>query len=184
MTKSFIEKMEELAGTVKLTEKGKEKKSFNKTQFEELFVSFLNEHDYKAESVSKKGDGVVAVEIEAVKNFRKTFYDVLVDFGVDKQAAEAMLDGSYQFSKVSGGYEFISELLYSYLQSKAFKFVSHADFAATLSIESIGEKVGEFRVPVKAGEEPKPSKKKKIKAHKKLKVKSGAPSWAKIDIND
>ncbi len=179
---AFIEKMEELATTVKITEKGKAKKSFNKAQFDELFAAFLNETSYVAETVQKKGDGIVKVEVEAVKNFRKTFYDVLVDFGVDKQAAEAMLDGSYQFTKVAGGYEFVSELLYNYLQHKAFKFLAHEDFVATLSIDEVDEKEAEFRVPVKEGEEPKPKKKKKIKKHKKLKVKSSAPSWAKIDL--
>lgn len=183
MSKSFTELMGQLAASVTVTEKGKTKKNFSKGAFEDLFLAFLNENDYTTEVVRTKGDDLVRVETKPVNEFRRTFYEVLIDYGVDKEQAASMLDGSYQFRKVHGAYEFVSEVLTNYLASKNFTFLPKEDFKAVLSIDHIEEEKGKtFRVPPaeKGGEAG--SVKKDVKAHRKMKVKSGAPDWAKITI--
>lgn len=182
MSQSFAETMERLAATVKESEKGKKKKTFSQSDFEKLFLAFLNENDYTTEVVKSKGGELVKLPIQPVNEFRRTFHAVLLDYGVDKEQAQSMLDGSYQFRKVYGAYEFVSEVLTSYLESKTFTFIPKEDFRAVLSIDEIDEVTKEFRVPTGEGEEPR-SVKKKVKKHKKMKVKSGAPSWSKIQID-
>lgn len=179
---SFQETMERLAASVTITEKGKQKKSFSQSDFEKLFLAFLNENEYTTEIVKSKGGEVVKIPTQPVKEFRRTFYEVLLDYGVDKEQAQSMLDGSYQFRKVHGAYEFVSEILTSYLESKSFAFIPKNDLRAVLSIDPVGEIVKDFRVPTAAGEPPRYVKKKVLK-HRKMKVKSGAPAWSKIQID-
>lgn len=182
MSQSFSETMERLAASVKVSEKGKAKKTFSQSDFEKLFLAFLNENDYTTEVVKSKGGELVKIPIQPVKEFRRTFYEVLLDYGVDKEQAQSMLDGSYQFRKVHGAYEFVSEVLTSYLESKTFAFIPKEDLTAVLSIGPVEEVIKEFRVPTAEGEAPRTVKKKVLK-HRKMKVKSGAPAWSKIQID-
>lgn len=184
MAKDFQSYMQELASSVTLSGKGKAKKTFSRKAFEELFLAFLNENNYTTEVVQVKGGELVRVPVTPVAEFRRTFHEVLIDFGVDKAAAEAMLDGSYQFRKVHGAYEFVSEVLTNYLDSKSFTFLPKEDLTAVLRLDTIEETVKDFRVPPKEQGGPSGTVRKKVKKHRKMKVTSSAPEWAKIKIDE
>lgn len=177
MAKNFNEMMAELAANVKLSAKGKAKKNFSRKDFDQLFTAFLNENDYETEVVSVKGEELVRETVKPVAEFRKVFYNTLLDFGVDKQEAAKILDGTYQFNKTPGAYEFTSEVLENYLKHKKFNFLPKEDLAASIVLEDVEEEVKEFRKP---GTDEK--SKKRIKKHRKVKAKSSAPKWAKIEI--
>lgn len=177
MAKTFTEKMADLAANVKLSAKGKEKKNFSRKDYDELFTAFLNENDYETETVTVKGDELVRTTVKPVAEFRKVFYNTLIDFGVDKQEAAKILDGSYQFAKTPGAYEFTSEVMENYLKHKKFNFLPKEDLVASIVLDEVDEEEKEFRKP---GTDEK--SKKRIKKHRKIKAKSTAPKWAKIDI--
>lgn len=169
--------MADLAAGVKLSSKGKPSKTFSRGDFEGLFVAFLNENDYELSAASLKEGELVQKVSKPVAEFRKVFYNALLDFGVDKQEAEKMLDGTYQFTKGAGSYEFISELLFNYLENKKFDFVTKSDFKGSIVLEEREEEEKEFRIP---GTDTK--KRKQIKKHRRIKAKSSAPAWSKIEI--
>lgn len=177
MAKTFNEMMESLAESVKLSKKGKAVKTFSKKDFEDLYAAFLNETDHTAEVISTKAGEIVRDEVKPVAEFRKMFYNTLIDFGVDKQEAESMLNGTYQFKKAAGSYAFTSEFLEQFLKHKDFAFMPKEDFTAKISIDSVEEVTKDFRIP---GTDQ--TKRKTIKKHRKLKAKSSAPKWAKIDL--
>lgn len=178
MAKTFTEMMAELAENVKVTAKGKEKKNFSRASFDDLFTAFLNENDYETEVVTLKGGELDRKTIKPVAEFRKVFYNTLLDFGVDKQEAQKILDGSYQFSKTPGAYEFTSEIMENYLKHKKFNFLSKEDLNASISLETVDEGVKESRIP-NSDEKVKHN----IKKHRKIKASSKAPKWAKIKID-
>lgn len=174
---NFNEMMEQLASSVKTSKSGGKIKSFSKKDFESLFTAFLNEVGYETQIVAVKGGDKVTESVKPVDEFRKVFYNTLVDFGVDKQEAERILTGEYQFKKVPGAYAFTSEILEQYLINKDFTFLPKEDFAAKLSIVDVVEQTKEFRVP---DSDKKVTK--TIGAHRKLKSKSSAPKWLKAEI--
>lgn len=177
MTKQFTEMMADLAAGVKLSTKGKQVKTFSRGDFEDLFVAFLNESEYELTSASLKAGEMVEKVSKPVAEFRKVFYHALLDFGIDKQEAEKMLDGTYQFTKGAGSYEFVAELLFNYLDSKKFDFVTKPDFKGAIVLEEKLEEVKEFQVP-----KTDIKKTKRILTHRRIRAKSSAPAWSKIEI--
>ncbi len=175
--KDFNTTMAELAESVRAGKNGKAIKTFSKKEFENVFTSFLNETQYETTVYATKGEGFETSVITPVAEFRKTFYNTLIDFGVDKQEAAKMLDGTYQFTKAPGSYAFISEVLEQYLKYKKFAFQSKEDFNAVIRIDDIEETEREYS---SFGSD---KKRKKEKKHRRLKVSSSTPKWKKEDLN-
>lgn len=180
MTKTFDEVMQNLREGVSKSKSGKPTRTFSRTDFNKLAVAFLNEVEYQGEVASIKQGELQLGSIEPVKAFRKLFYRVLTDFGVDKQEAERVLTNEYSFSNADGAYEFISELIFNYLDAgKKFDFIAKADFKGSLVLDEIGESVKEHRNIKDPGAEPFKVKKKK---HRVVKAKSTAPDWLKSRV--
>lgn len=173
----FKEMMEKLAASVKTSKSGGKIKSSSKKDFEALFAAFLNEVGYEAEVVTIKGGDKTTEVVKPVDDFRKMFYNTLVDFGVDKQEAERILTSEYKFKKAPGAHAFTSEILEQYLENKDFAFLPKEDFVAKISIVDVAEQTKEFRIP-----DSDKTVTKTIKKHRKLKSKSSAPKWLKTEI--
>ncbi|HAB65994.1 MAG TPA: hypothetical protein DCE23_01370 [Firmicutes bacterium] len=108
------------------------KRSFNKTKFDEFALAMLNS-DVTTEVVKSRTDSdTTTVDVEVTKDFiNGTIKPILKDFGIDNIEAETI--NNYEFKKVDGMYEFISELIYQWMETdKPFKFLPKEDFNGTL----------------------------------------------------
>lgn len=176
MSKGFKELKNELANEI---QKGDKKRTHSKNDFNKLAKAFLNDVEYtthKVKGVDEDGKPVKE-EIQPVKEYRKGLKKMLTDFGVDKQEAEKMMT-DYEIKSVEGQYEFISELLYQYMESgKKFQFIPKEDFNASMWIDDDegDDDWKEYRNPSKPGE----SVYTKRKPHKVLNRKSTCPNWLK-----
>jgi len=175
MAQSFTEVFEEIKSNLTTSKAGKTVKSFNRSQFDKLAKAYLNSTDYTIEVAGTKGGELVKTTIEPVKAFRGMLKRILIEFGVDKQEAETILDSSKEIKNVDGIYELCSELIYQYMNAgKKFDFITREDFAGSLTLKEIGESISEHK-DIRTGEKFKVSK----KAHKVLDKKSKTPKWLK-----
>lgn len=154
--------------------------TWSKSDFDKLAKALLNDYGYKTTVASTKGGELVKNDIEPVKMFRDgTIVKLLVDAGLDKCEA-TKIASEYEFSKVDGLYELISEILYNYMGAgKKFNFLTKENFNASLTINDIEETVSEYKTIRKTDDEPVETFKVETKAHKVLKAKSKAPKWLK-----
>lgn len=174
MSKTFTEVLEEIKATVVPNEKGRISKTFNRSLWNKLALAFVNTPEYKAQYVSVKGDEVTDVDSMPVEALRKMFYQVLVDFGVDKQEAEKVLT-SYKFRNADALYEVASELIYQYCAAgKKFDFPQRRDFVGSITISDVAQTISKHKNP-HDGSEIEIEK----AAHRVLKTKSKTPKWLK-----
>lgn len=183
--KTFDEVFNEIKESVTVSKNGKIKKTFSRSDFDKLLRAFLNETGYKTKVASTKGGELVLTEIEPIKAFRDTVITkLLVDAGLDKAEA-SKIASEYQFTKVDGLYEIISEIIYQYMAAgKKFDFMPKEDFNGSLTIKDVGESVAEYSSIRKAGDNSPAEKfKVKTKKHRVLEKKSKAPKWLKEKFN-
>ena len=155
--------------------------TWSKSDFDKLFRAFLNDYGYKTQVASTKNGELVTSEIEPVKQFRDTVITkLLVDAGLDKSEA-AKIAAEYEFTKMDGLYEIISEIIYNYMKAgKKFNFINKEDFNASLTLKDVEETVSEYKtIKKKDSDEPVKTFKVETKAHTVLKAKSKAPKWLK-----
>lgn len=159
-------------------EKGDKKRNHSKSDFNKFTKAFLNDTSftsYKIKGVDEKGQPVKE-EIKPVESYRKDIKKVLLDFGVDKQEAEKIME--YQFRNTDAAYEMVSELLYQYLDTgKKFGFIPKTDFNGSIFIDNVeaDDDWQEYRIPSKPGEFTYT----KRERHKVLNRKSTCPNWLK-----
>ncbi len=178
MSKTFTEVFNEIKANVTTSKSGKPVKSFSRSDFDRMAKAYLNTPDYVIEAAGTKGGEMVKKNIEPVKAFRGMIQRILIEFGVDKQEAATILDGSKEIKNVDGIYELCSELVYQYMNAgKKFDFITKEDFAGSLTLKEIGEAVSEHK-DIRTGEKFKVSK----KAHKVLDKKSKTPKWLKARV--
>lgn len=176
MSKGFKELKKEIREEIN---KGEKKRTHSKNDFNKFAKAYVNDVDhvsYKVKGVDENG-APVKEEFKPVQDYRKGLKKVLADFGVDKQEAEKIMN-DYQFKNVDGLYEFVSELLYEYMETgKKFQFVPKEDFNGSMWVdEDAGDDDWkEYRNPSKPGE----SVFTKRKPHKVLNRKSTCPNWLK-----
>lgn len=179
--KTFDEVFNEIKSNVSVSKSGKVKKTFSRSDFDKLLKAFLNESGYTTKVATTKGGELVLNEIQPVKEFRdKVITKLLVDAGHDKTEA-AKMAAEYEFTKVDGLYEIISEVIYQYMNAnKKFDFLPKEDFNGSLTLKSVDAAVGEYSSIRKKGDTTPPKKfKVETKAHKLLEKKSKAPKWLK-----
>lgn len=178
MAKTFNEVFEEIKSNISVSASGKPVKTFSRSDFDKLAKAFLNTPDYKLETVSLKGGELVDKEVEPVKQLRGMIKRILLDFGVDKQEAERVMTDAYEIHNVDGLYEFVSELLYQYMNTgKKFDFLTREDFAGSILLKDVAETTSTHK-DIRTKEEFQVHK----KAHKVLEKKSKVPKWLKSRI--
>jgi hypothetical protein len=179
--KNFNEVFEEIKSSVSVTKNGKIKKTFSRSDFDKLLKAFLNDTGYTTTSASTKLGELVKEDIQPVKEFRDTVITkLLTDAGLEKAEA-AKIAAEYEFTKVDGLYEIISEIIYKYCEAnKKFDFITKENFAGSVVLNDIEAGVGEYN-SIKKNPDGTPVEKYKVetKAHKVMKVKSKAPKWLK-----
>lgn len=178
--KTFDEVYKEISSNVTVSKSGKPKKTFSKTDFDTMTKALINTPDHKATYYGTKNGEVVTKDVYPVKQLRESIKRVLVDHGVDAQEA-AKFVSDYNFTNVDGMYEFISEILYQYMDAgKKFDFPTREDFKASLSIKNVEASEGTYSAIKKKGDKNPPEQFKiKTSKHKILEKKSKAPDWLK-----
>jgi len=178
-TKSFTEVFDEIKNANKVSKKGKPIVSFSRGDFDRLTKAFLNEINYKVESVSIKANEPVTKEVFPVQLFRNMIKTVLIDFGVDKQEAQRVVE-SYEFRNTEGVYEVCSELIYKYVDAgRKFDFIPKEDFNGSIILKDVAEFVGEY-TNIQDGKKISIRK----EAHKLLKTKSRCPKGKKHKVDE
>jgi hypothetical protein len=178
MAKTFQEVFNEIKSNVSLSKKGKQIKSFSKTDLDKLGKALLNELEYKTEIVKSKGGELIKEEILPVKKLREGFIKAfLVGVGIDKAEAEK-LSQTYQFDNVDGLYEFCSEWITASLEAgKKFEFLPKYDFAGSISMKDVGPSESSYK-NIRTKEDLTIRK----EAHKLLEKKSKCPKHLKKDV--
>ncbi len=180
MAKGFQEVFSEIKKNISTSSSGKEIKTFSRTDFDKLASAFLNDVEYKTESVAMRGGKLERKTVEPVKALRGLIRKVLIDFGVDKQEAEKIMDSTYEIKSVDGIYELCSELVYQYINAgKKFDFMTKEDFSGSILLKEVDEVVTEHK-DIKTGEPYRVKKKK----HKVLEKKSKVPKWLKNKLDN
>jgi hypothetical protein len=179
MAKTFQEVFDEIKANVCVSKKGKQVKSFSRTDFDKLAKAFLNDVNYKTDVAGTKEGKFVTTEVFPVAEFRKMLAVILKDFGVDKVAAADIAD-KYEIRNVDGLYEICSEIIYKYIEAgKKFDFMSKADFKGSLTLSEVAKATGIYR-DIKSGAEISITK----EAHKMLQRKSKCPAHLKSKADD
>lgn len=178
--KTFKEVLDEIKSEVPVTPKGKKKKTFSRADFDRLTKAYLNDVESTIQVAGIKNGEMVEKEVQPVKLFRGMLKKILLDFGVDKQESEAMLD-NYNIANVDGMYELCSEIIYNYLVAdKKFDFLTKKTFMGSLTISDIGETTKEYS---EIGKKDDDGERKKFKVttenHQRLEKQSKAPKWLK-----
>lgn len=156
------------------------KATWSKTDFDELLKAFLNEKDYVIKKAGIKNGVMETSDVNPIKMFRDVVITrLLTDAGLEKCEAEKIAS-EYEFKKVDGLYEIISEIIVKYCETgKKFDFITTEDFKGSLSMEGIEEGVKEHKLP----SDPSTKIKVKTKKHKVMKCKSKANDWLKEKLS-
>lgn len=176
--KNFTEVFNEIKEGLSVSAKGKPVKTFSRTDFDRLAKAFINTPDYEATTVSLKGGELQEKSVKPVEGFRGMIQAILRDFGVDKAEAERVMSDSYEIKSVNGLYEFVSELIYVYMDAgKKFDFLPKDDFVGSILLDEIEESVKDYPIKKKDGSTVTYNVTKK--KHKVLNKKSKCPQWKK-----
>lgn len=149
-------------------------KVFNKDVYYNLLVTYLNEPEFESHVMKKKGEEAWIIKDHPVKKFRKILFKILVDFGVDKADAEAVMT-TYKFNNktVDGMYDFINDFLYQYLRTgRTLQLINKENCTAALEMKevcSIKNKERKFKGELVGFED--------VDDHNVIKAKSKAPDW-------
>lgn len=178
MSKTFTEVFNEIKEGLTYSAKGKAVKTFSRTDFDKLAKAFVNSPDYTTTVASMKGGEMQTREVKPVEGFRGMIQAILRDFGVDKAEAERVMSDTYSIKSVNGLYEFVSELIYAYMDAgKKFEFLSKEDFIGSISVDDVDEIEKDYTIKKKDGSVN--TYKVNKKAHKVLNKKSKCPQWKK-----
>lgn len=179
MSKTFTEVFTEIKEGLSVSASGKVVKTFSRSDFDKLAKAFVNEVGYTTETVSMRGGELQRKEVTPVKAFRGMIQAILRDFGVDKAEAERVMDETYTIKSVNGLYEFVSELIYVYMDAgKKFEFMPKEDFVGNISLDDVEEETDkEYRIKKSDGTENVYYVTKQ--KHKVLNKKSKCPQWKK-----
>ena len=176
----YVNEVKEASITKDTEGKVKQNRNFNKSQFDDVMVTLLNDTEYEATVVTKRNDDgtVVTKQVNPAMAFREgTLKPILAGFGVDKIEAENIK--TVEITKVDGLYEIMSEGIELYARTgKKFNFLPKEDLSASLTLDEIEEEVKTYRVPnsdetttVKEGKHTKMKVKSSVPANRKTKIK-------------
>lgn len=157
------------------------KKVFSREAFNSLLVDYLNDPEFESHVMKVSGDEAVKVKTYPVKKFRKILRNILIDFGVDKNDAEAIMT-TYKFRKkdVEEMYDFISDFIYQYLSTgRRLKLFEREDAVASIIFEDMDTVTKTYTI----GKDKKKYNRKE-KSHKKAKIKSPCPDWQKEELDE
>lgn len=177
MSTKFNEVIAETAAKAKTSKSGKVKKTHSKSEFDKCFKAYINDVDYTTKVVDVKGGEPIEKEISPVKMMRESMLKKpLMDAGVDSQEAKDIAE-NYQFSKVDGMYEVMTDFMYQYLTEgkKKLDFPTRKDFTGSISIDKVEKNRKTYRAIANGGE----SFDVETDEHYILKSKSKSPAWLK-----
>lgn len=179
MGKTFEEVFNEIKSNVKTTPKGKKKKTFSRSDFDDLLKAMLNDKDYEMTTASIKNGVMVEKTIKPVELYRETLKKMAIEVGMDSQDAEKFM--TVNIKNVNGFYELASEIIYKFIEAdKKFDFVPKADFVGSITLGDMeaSEKIYKS-IPNPNSDKPQTETIVKTKKHKKLECKGKAPKWCK-----
>lgn len=184
MGSSFEQMMEKIKAEVKVTDKGKIKRTFSRETFEQTVRALANDPEYKVEKAQWKNGKVETVDVYPAAVIRKVVERILRDVAqMDPQEAAAQAE-QYEIPAIDGWYDFVSEAMYAYLKAgKKFDFIPKYDSNLSLFIEpkDAGVKVSRTIANEKKGIESREITN-QIDAHQKLVAKTKVPKWLKRQV--
>lgn len=162
-----------------LNKEGKPKRSFSKTQFNELAAAYLNSPEYVDTVRATKDGEVTLTETTPVKDFRESVIGGIAKAaGLDRSEQEKLVN-EYQFSAKTNYHSFVSNTIEAYAGECQHKFTltPRADMTGSIQIDDVEEVTKTVKVPG-TGEE----KKVHYGAYRKVKAKSTCPANLKEDV--
>lgn len=134
-TKTFLQAVEE-------EKKNLKKKSFSKSTFISLFVTYINDQDHvmKRLSYSENEQQIKEILRKPVKEFRQAITSIIGDFvgnDADKMKDIESKMAGYKFKKSDFDfiYDFMSEYIYQYLKSgRKLRLFDAEDVSASISL--------------------------------------------------
>ena len=152
---------------------------FNKKKFETLMLAMLNDIDYTAENVKIKAGQPSMEEVKVTKGFRKFCRKLLESAGIDKLEAGRIETDKFIISSVDGLYDFFTEAMYLYMDNgNQFDLPNKKDFRGGIRLVKVPERKKIYNSRDLSGSGKVLGKvERKTKEHKKLKVKSTAPTY-------
>lgn len=152
---------------------------FNKKKFETLMLAMLNDIDYTAKNVKIKSGEPVEDDIYVTKGFRKFCRKLLESAGIDKIEAGRIETDQFIISSIDGLYDFFTEAMYLYMdQGNQFDLPNKMDFRGGMRLINVEESTKVYDTRDLAGSGKVLGKvERTTKKHKKLKVKSTAPTY-------
>lgn len=157
------------------------KKTFSMSLFLELMKDYLNEPEFKSHMMKVESGKAVKITKYPVKEFRQIIYNILTDYGVDKNEAATILT-KYKFKSkdLEGMYTFMTDFIYYYLQTgRNFKLFDKEDISANIYLKEKDEVI-KTTTSKKDGS----TKNIKLKKHYKLGQKSTCSKWNREEILD
>lgn len=154
--------------------------SYSKAKEARLAQALLNTPDYETEVVRSKNGEFLHEKITPVADFRNQFVaKILKDNGVDKQQSEdAAKNYEFTVSQATAFNNMARENTEQFLRAGfTYDFGKKPDFAASIKMREIGERVVSGRVPATGA----PTKTKEA-PHKVIIKKSGTPKYCKTKL--
>ncbi len=181
MAKTFDQVWNEIKEGVKVTPKGKKKKTFSKSDFNDMVKALLNETEYEMSVANVKNGVMVETKIKPVEMYRESLKKLAIAVGMDSQDAEKFM--TVEIKDVTGFYELCSEVIYKYIEAdKKFDFVPKAEFVGSLTLGDVDASVKTYKSIPKDETTPRTESTVKTKKHKKLESKGKAPKWCKEKV--
>lgn len=176
----FQEKKDEIKQQAmqSLNKKGEPKKTFSKSQFNELTAAYLNSPEYVETQVKIKDGAPSIMETNPVEDLRSDVIGGIAKAaGLDKAEQEKLVN-EYQFSSKTDYHSMFSNVLEAYTGecTRKFKFTARPDLDASFTLETIPEATKEVKAP---GSDT--SKQVRFGAYRKLKAKSTCPKNLRED---
>ena len=152
---------------------------FNKKKFETLMLAMINDIDYTAENAKIKNGEPTVAEVAVTKGFRKFCRKLLESAGIDKLEAGRIETNKFVITSIDGLYDFFTEAMYLYMdQGNQFDFPNKMDFRGGIRLVEIPESTKVYDARDLGGSGKVMGKvERTTKKHKKLKVKSSAPTY-------
>lgn len=124
---------------VKDVQENSKMKNFSSTLHNKMLTAFMNDPDFISEDIKLSPSKMEKLKVQkkVVKEFRKSMRDVLVEFGLDKNDAERVVE-NYKFKKKFSKalYEMYHEYVYQYLKTgKKLNLFSKDDIKASIYIK-------------------------------------------------
>lgn len=181
MASLFSQKKEEIKAEAmqRLNKKGEPKRSFSKTQFNELAAAYLNSPEYVDQKIQTKEGKSTIVETTPVKDFRENIIGGIAKAaGLDKAEQQKLVE-EYTFSPKADYHSFVSNTVEAYAGEccRKFTFTQRPDMNGSIVIDTIPEVTKEVTV---VGSDTK--KKVKYGEYRKVKAKSTCPKNLRTDV--